>query len=85
MRSFPARLTILAAPSAITLTLPTDTRLSAKNAAAGLGALGLLLWKLKLVLFFVLTKAKLLLMGFTQMSTLFSMLLSLGIYWSIWG
>ncbi len=52
---------------------------------APLGALGLLLWKLKLVLAFVLTKGKLLLLGLTKSSTLFSMLLSLGVYWSVWG
>lgn len=56
-----------------------------RKAAAGLGALGLLLWKLKFIVLLILTKGKLLLMGFTQMSTLLSMLLSLGVYWSVWG
>lgn len=51
----------------------------------GLGALGLLLWKLKFAVVFVLTKAKLLLMGLTKMSTLLSMVLSLGVYWAAWG
>ena len=52
---------------------------------AGLGALGLLLWKLKSVLLVLLTKGKLVLMGFTKMGTLLSMLASVGVYWTIWG
>ncbi|MCP4658012.1 MAG: site-2 protease family protein [bacterium] len=50
-----------------------------------LAALGLLLWKLKAVFAFVLTKGKVLLLGLTKSSTLFSMLLSAGLYWTIWG
>src|SRR5207244_8518739 len=53
--------------------------------AAGLGAVGTLLFKLKFALVFVLTKAKLLLLGLTKAGTLFSMLLSAGVYWTIWG
>lgn len=55
------------------------------KAAAGLGVVGLLLWKFKVVLLFVLTKAKLLVLGLTKASTLFSMILSLGVYWAAWG
>ncbi|MDD9942260.1 MAG: site-2 protease family protein [Myxococcales bacterium] len=55
------------------------------RALAGLGAVGLLLWKFKAVLAFVLTKGKILLLGLTKTSTLFSMLLSMGVYWTIWG
>ncbi|MCI0570444.1 MAG: hypothetical protein L0Y66_06810 [Myxococcaceae bacterium] len=51
----------------------------------GLGAVGLLLWKLKAVVLFVATKAKVLLLGLTKASTLLSMLLSLGVYWQVWG
>lgn len=55
-------------------------------ASAGtLGVIGLLLWKFKFVLVFLLTKAKLLLLGLTKASTFFSMLLSIGVYWSLWG
>ena len=57
----------------------------AKGALVGAGALALLLWKFKFVLTFVLTKGKLLLLGLTKASTLFSMLLSLGVYWTVWG
>jgi Zn-dependent protease len=58
-----------------------------KWAGAGgfLGVIGLLLWKFKFLLVFFLTKAKLLLLGLTKASTVFSMLLSVGVYWSIWG
>jgi Zn-dependent protease len=44
------------------------------RAATGLGAMGLLLWK-----------AKALLLGLTKGTTLLSMLLSLGVYWTAWG
>jgi len=37
------------------------------------------------IAFFVLTKAKLLLLGLSKAGTIFSMLLSVGVYWSIWG
>ena len=50
-----------------------------------LAAVGLLAWKLKAVLGFVVTKGKVLLLGLTKSSTLFSMLLSAGLYWSLWG
>lgn len=48
-------------------------------------ALALLLWKFKFVLVFLLTKGKLLLLGLTKASTVFSMVLSLGVYWAVWG
>lgn len=53
--------------------------------AAGLGALGALLAKFKFAVIFLLTKAKLLLLGLTKASTFFTMLLSAGVYWTIWG
>jgi Zn-dependent protease len=53
--------------------------------AGVVGAAGLLLWKLKFVLVFILTKGKLLLLGLTKGSTLFSMLLSFGLYVQWWG
>lgn len=52
---------------------------------AGLGAFGLLLWKLKFVLVFLLTKGKLLLLGLTKASTFFSMFLAFSLYMSLWG
>ena len=55
------------------------------QSSAGLGALGLLLWKFKFLALFILTKAKLLLLGLTKATTLFSMLLSFGVYWTVWG
>jgi Zn-dependent protease len=56
-----------------------------KKGAAGLSGLALLLFKFKTVLFFILTKGKFLLMGLTQGKTFLSMLLFLGVYWTIWG
>lgn len=57
----------------------------ASKAATGIGAVALLLWKLKFALLAILSKGKLLLLGLTKAGTLFSMLLSLGVYWTIWG
>ena len=56
-----------------------------KKAAAGLGAAGLLLWKFKVFALLLLTKGKFLLLGLTKASTFFSMLLSLGVYWTAFG
>jgi Zn-dependent protease len=54
--------------------------------SAGLiGAVALFLWKFKVVIAFLLTKGKLLLLGFTKAGTLFSMVLSLGVYWQAFG
>jgi Zn-dependent protease len=53
--------------------------------AAGIGAVGLLLWKFKFILAMAATKGKFLLLGLTKASTLFSMLVSLGVYWAAWG
>jgi Zn-dependent protease len=47
--------------------------------------LGLLLWKFKAVLVFLLGKGKLLLLGLTKAKTALSMLLALGAYWTLWG
>lgn len=52
---------------------------------ASIGALGLVLWKLKAVLAFAITKGKFLLAGLTKSGTVFSMLLSLGVYWAAFG
>ena len=50
-----------------------------------LGPIALFLWKFKIAIVFLLTKGKLLLLGLTKATTLFSMLLSLGIYWQVFG
>lgn len=55
---------------------------------AGVGALtgaALLAWKLKALLLLGLGKAKVLLLGLTKLSTLLSMLASVGVYWTVWG
>lgn len=56
-----------------------------KKGAAGLGAIALLLLKFKSVLIFLLTKGKFLLLGLTKAKTLFSMVLFLGVYWTMFG
>ncbi len=55
------------------------------KAAGAAGAVGLVLWKLKWLVLILLGKGKLLLLGLTKASTLFSMLLSFGVYWSLFG
>ncbi len=52
---------------------------------AALGPVGLLAWKFKVILLLVLTKGKLLLLGLTNLTTLSTMGLSLGFYWSLYG
>jgi Zn-dependent protease len=49
------------------------------------GAILFFIWKFKVVLAFVITKGKLLLLGLTKGSTFLSMLVSMGFYWSLWG
>ena len=55
------------------------------KAAGVAGAVALLFWKFKFIAVFLLTKAKLLIFGFTKLSTLFSMALSIGVYWVAFG
>ena len=59
----------------------------AKKAWSGgaIAAAALLVWKFKAVGVFLLTKGKLLLFGLSKGTTFFSMLASLGVYWTIWG
>jgi len=51
----------------------------------GLGVAGLFIWKFKLILVFLATKFKLILLGLTKGSTFLTMFLSFGLYWSVWG
>ncbi|MFT3925752.1 MAG: site-2 protease family protein [Myxococcales bacterium] len=64
---------------------PLEGPAAAPRWLAGLGGVGLLLWKFKWLLVVVLGKAKFLLLGLTKAKTLLTMLLSLGAYWAIWG
>ena len=52
---------------------------------APLGPVALILWKFKFLVVALATKGKLLLLGLTKASTIFSMLLSMGVYWTAWG
>ncbi len=51
----------------------------------GLSALGVLLWKFKTFALFFLTKLKFLFLGLTKLQTLLSMLLTMGVYFTLWG
>ena len=63
---------------------PRPKRGLAKGATAA-GALGLVLAKFKFAIIFLLTKAKLLLLGLTKAGTFLTMLLSFSVYWAAWG
>ena len=52
---------------------------------AVLGPIGLIIWKFKVIISPVLTKGKLLLLGLTNLTTLSTMGLSLGFYWTLYG
>lgn len=66
-----------------------DLQLSDKHVwakrLAKLGPVGVILWKFKTVALLVLAKGKFVLLGLTKLSTLTSMLLFLGVYWSMYG
>jgi Zn-dependent protease len=66
-----------------------DLQLSDKHVWAKrlgkLGPAGVVLWKFKTVALLVLAKGKFVLLGLTKLSTLTSMLLFLGVYWSMFG
>ncbi|MHB8879149.1 MAG: site-2 protease family protein, partial [Myxococcaceae bacterium] len=64
---------------------PAESRGRMPKVLGALGAAGLLLWKLKFVLVFVLTKAKFLLFGLSKGGTVVTMALALGAYWALWG
>jgi len=70
---------------------PTDPRVSQSHrsfwgkASGIIGAVGVLLFKFKFALIFILSKFKLLLLGLTKMSTLLSMFISFGFYCTLWG
>jgi len=55
------------------------------KAGSAAGIVAMLFWKFKFILVFIATKAKLLLLGLSKSTTLFTMLLSLGVYWAAWG
>jgi len=60
--------------NAVTAARQADGKSAAARAAAGAGAIGLAIWKLKAIL-----------LGLTKGTTLFSMLLSFSVYWAAWG
>jgi Zn-dependent protease len=66
--------------------LQTDQSASVwKKRLYKLGPVGVVLWKFKTLALIAATKGKLLLLGLTKLSTLTSMLVSLGVYWYAYG
>ena len=63
---------------------PSGVRDAWKNKGA-LAALGALLLKFKTIIFLLLAKAKLVLLGLTKLKTIFSMLAFFGVYWARFG
>jgi len=51
----------------------------------GLGTIGALAWKFKFIALAALGKGKFLLLGLTKASTVLSMFLAFGVYWTAWG
>ena len=64
---------------------PATAKSPWKKLSGGAGAVGLGAWKLKAVLAFVVGQGKLLLLGLTKWSTFASMLVSFGVYFTLWG
>jgi len=65
---------------------PVETKTTkAPRWVTALGPIGLILWKFKALAVLVVTKGKLLVFGLTKISTLFSMMATLGLYWTRWG
>jgi Zn-dependent protease len=69
----------------VSIDRPQKEKASKGKAVAGVGISVAFIAKFKFVLLFVLTKLKFLALGLTKMGTVFSMFLSFGVYWSIWG
>jgi Zn-dependent protease len=61
------------------------SRIGGKKIGTVLATVALVLWKAKFVVVLLLTKMKLLLLGFTKIGTLLSMLATMGAYWAMWG
>lgn len=65
--------------------VPSQHKSGVGKRAAGLGVISAVLLKFKSVLLLLVTKGKLLLLGLSKGSTVLSMLLSLGVYWTAFG
>lgn len=72
-------------PQPLSLPPPTAESGGARKKLGVLGTIGALLFKFKTLGLLVLTKGKLVLLGLTKVNTLLSMLLSIGVYWVLYG
>jgi Zn-dependent protease len=71
--------------SAAALPAPPPRTAPRRWTGGALAALALLLWKGKALLVFLLGKGKLLALGLSKSGTVFTMLLSFGVYWTAFG
>ncbi|HTV02547.1 MAG TPA: site-2 protease family protein [Luteitalea sp.] len=71
--------------SADVIDAPADGSSRAAWSTGALAGFGLLAWKFKAVIAFVLTKGKLLALGLTNSTTALSMLPAIGVYWAVFG
>jgi Zn-dependent protease len=78
-------LSALVPRGALDATAPRKSGSAVPKWLAGLGALGLFLFKFKAIPLFLLSKGKLLLLGLTQAKTFFSMALAVGVYTAVFG
>jgi len=85
-QSVNARIAELESARALPIIAPNEqpTGVWVKRLGA-LGPIGLLIWKFKVAILFVITKGKFLLLGLTKLTTLGSMLAFLGVYWTMFG
>ncbi len=72
-------------PQPVLLPPPAAESGGARKKLGVLGTIGALLFKFKTVGLLVLTKGKLVLLGLTKVNTLLSMLVSIGVYWALYG
>lgn len=72
-------------PQPVLLPPPAAESGGARKKLGVLGTIGALVFKFKTVGLLVLTKGKLVLLGLTKVNTLLSMLVSIGVYWALYG
>ncbi|MEP6962011.1 MAG: site-2 protease family protein, partial [Acidobacteriota bacterium] len=75
----------LGATARLNAALPPKERPAWIKSLGPFGAIGVALWKFKTVILLALGKGKFVLLGLTKLSTLVSMLASIGLYWSWFG
>jgi Zn-dependent protease len=67
------------------VTPPKDKAPAIARGTGPIAVVAMMLWKMKWLAAFVLGNGKVLLLGATKVTTLVSMLATVGVYWSLWG